>query len=75
MECNNISNCHSMKEISDGDTAMRVICEICHHQYVIRKDRIKGVPEKRQYAKLFKRDVLQGNDNLLYKYHPEYLRQ
>lgn len=62
-----------MKDISDGDTAMRVICTTCWHQYVIRKDPFKEVPEKRQYAKLFKKDILQGNDNLLYKYHPEFL--
>lgn len=62
-----------MITISDGDTAMRVLCMECKHQYVIRKDIIKGVPERRQYARLFKRDVLQGGDNLFYKYHPGHL--
>jgi len=75
MECDNKSNAHNMINVSDGDTAMRVICTECKHQYVIRKDRIKGTPEFRQYVKLFKRDVLQGGDNLFYKYHPEHLKQ
>lgn len=74
MICDNKSNCHDLETISDGDTAMRVICNNCHKQFVIRKDPFKGVPEKRQYAKIFKRDILQGNDNLLYKYRPEFLR-
>ncbi len=74
MECNNKSNCHNMHIISDGDTAQRVVCTHCHTQYVIRKHHVKGNPEARQYAKLFKRDILQGNDNLFYKYYPQHLR-
>jgi len=74
MICNNVSNAHRLKEIDDGDTAMRVICQECWKQFTIRKDPIKGVPEKRQYAKIFKRDIMQGNDNLLYKYHHEFLK-
>lgn len=72
--CDNKSACHNMKEIIDGDSAMRVICIECKRQFVIRKDSFKGVPEKRQYAKLYKRDILQGSDSLLYRYHPEYLK-
>lgn len=74
-ECDNKSACHELKTISDGDTAMRVLCTQCKHMYVIRKDPYKGVPEKRSYAKIFKKDILQGNDNLLYKYHPEFMRK
>ena len=73
-ECNNISSCHNLKTIVDGETAMRVICTECKHQFVIRKDSYKGVPEKRQYAKLYKKDILQGRDNLFYKYYPQYLK-
>jgi hypothetical protein len=71
-ECNNISACHELLTIYDLD-ALRVICKRCRHQYFLRKDPIKNVPEKRQYAKVFKKDILQGNDNLFYKYHPQYL--
>lgn len=74
MICDNKSQAHDLITISDGDTAMRVLCKLCKRQFVIRKDPFKGVPEKRQYAKLYKRDILQGNDNLLYKYYPQYLK-
>lgn len=73
LECNNKSACHTPKVISDTD-ALRVICVTCKHQYVIRKDPFKGVPENRQYSKIFKKDILQGNDNLLYKYYPQYIK-
>lgn len=72
MICNNISNCHMLINIDDSE-ALRVICTECKKQFVIRKDPYSGAPEKRQYARIFKRDILQGGDNLLYKYHPEFL--
>ena len=72
--CDNVSSCHNITDIADGD-ALRVICKECKKVYVIRKDPFTGAPEKRQYAKIFKRDILQGSDSLLYKYHPEFLKQ
>ena len=72
--CNNISSCHNLKTIVDGESAMRVICTECKHQYVIRKNPYSGAPEKRQYAKLYKRDILQGRENLFYKYYPQHIR-
>lgn len=72
MICNNKSNCHDLKTIVDDGSAERVICTICKNQYVLRKD-WRGVPEKKLYAKLFKRWVLQGGDNLFYKYNSQYL--
>ena len=74
-ECNNVSQAHDMKIVQEDDCAMRVICNICKNQYTIHKDINKGVPEKRMYAKLFKRDIMQGNDNLFYKIHPEHLKK
>jgi hypothetical protein len=71
-KCNNISECHDLITITDGD-AERVICKICKNQYVLRKD-WRGAPEKKLYSKLFKRWTLQGNDNLFYKYNSQYLR-
>lgn len=73
-ECNNKSACHRPTVINEDQNAVRVICQECKHQYVIRKDPIKDVPENRQYSKIYKRDILQGNDNLLYKYRPEFMR-
>lgn len=72
-ECDNISACHDPITIAEDISAMRVFCRNCKHQYVIHKD-FRGSPEKREYSRIFKRDVLQGNDNLLYKYRPDYLR-
>lgn len=63
-----------MVTIKEDLNALRVGCLECKHEYVIRKDPFKDVPENRQYAKLFKRDILQGSDGLLYKYHPEFLK-
>lgn len=74
MICDNKSNCHDLVIISDGDTAMRVLCQNCKKMFVIRKEPFKGVPENRQYSKIFKKDVLQGNDNLFYKYYPEFIK-
>jgi hypothetical protein len=75
MLCNNKSQAHNLKTIADGDSAMRVYCNICKQVIIVRQDQWKGVPEKRQYAKVFKRDILQGNDNLLYKYRPELMQR
>lgn len=71
-ECDNITNCHDPETIADDQDAMRVICKQCRHQYVIRKD-WRGVPENRQYSKIFKRDVIQGHENLFYKIYPQHL--
>lgn len=73
MECDNKKRCHTPKTISEDNCAMRVICTTCWYQYVIRKDPHKGSPEKRSYAKIFRKDILQGNDNLFYKYYPQHL--
>ena len=74
IECNNISNTHEPMVISEDQNAMRVGCKICHNQYVLRKD-WRGVLENRQYSKIFKRDVLQGNENLFYKYNERFLKK
>lgn len=70
--CDNTSRCHEIKTILEDENALRVICIECKNQLVIRKD-WRGIPENRQYSKVFKKDILQGNDNLFYKYHPQYL--
>lgn len=73
-ECDNLSEAHDPITLSEDNNAMRVYCRICQNQYVIRKESFKNVPENRQYSRIFKRDIMQGNDNLLYKYHPEFLK-
>lgn len=68
MECDDFSECHDMKTMGEDDNALRVFCRICKHMYVIRKDH-NANPEKRTYAKLFKRDIIQPSQNLYYKYY------
>ena len=69
-ECDNKSRCHAPIIISEDRNAMRVICSECKHQYVIRKEPYKDAPENRAYSKIWKLDILQGRDNLFYKYYP-----
>lgn len=71
--CDNYNDCHDLETITEDENAMRMHCTICKNQFIIRKDE-RGVPEKRQAAYYFRRFILQGNDNLFYKYHPEHLR-
>ena len=73
--CDNIKCCHEPCVIKEDDNAMRIICNTCKKQFVIRKDPFKGTPENKAYSKIFKKDVLQGSDNLLYKYHPEFIKR
>jgi len=73
--CDNRRKCHDPLVLADGDSAMVVICKECKHSYVIRKDQFRGNPEIRSYVKIFRRDALQGNDNLFYKYYSQHLKQ
>lgn len=73
MICDNVQATHDPFVISDDKDALRVGCKQCNQQFVLRKD-YRGVPNNREYSKIFKRDVLQGNDNLFYKYYDTNLR-
>lgn len=73
MICDNINSCHNPITVGEDTNALRVYCKDCHAIIVIRKD-YRGVPEKRQYSEVFKRDILQGNDNLFYRYYPQWLK-
>lgn len=48
-------------------------CRICNRTYYIKTNR-NGAPDKRQYAKLFYRDVVQPNKPLYYKIHREKMK-
>lgn len=71
-ECDNINECHYLEIVAETHEALRAFCLLCKNTYIVRKDE-KGSPERREYAKLFKRDILQPSENLYYKYHPEKL--
>ena len=72
-KCDNKSHCHDPITIGEDINGLRVHCKQCHTTEVIRK-MPWGTPHKAQYAAFFKRDILQGNDNLFYKYYPQHLR-
>lgn len=72
--CDNLSNVHDPLTIGEDGSAIRVICRICKEQIVIHKDMFTGAPEKREWARVFKRDTLQPNTNLFYKVYPQHLR-
>lgn len=70
--CDNKSACHEPFIVGEDDNGTRYLCRHCKHQMVVRKD-WRGIHDNRSYSELFRRDILQGNDNLFYKYHPQYL--
>jgi hypothetical protein len=72
-ECDNVAYCHDPVTIGEDTNALRVLCKQCKHQYVIRKD-WRGMPDNREYSKLYKKEVLQPNDNLFYRYYPQHLK-
>lgn len=72
-ECDNKFRCHDAIAIGDDNNAMRVSCRQCNHMYVIRKD-WRGVPDNRQYSKIFRKEILQPNNSLFYKYYPQHMR-
>lgn len=71
-ECDNIAYVHQPRGCGEDDNAGRWICERCWNVYVLRKD-WRGVYENREYSKIFKQAVLQGSDNLFYKYYEQFL--
>lgn len=72
-ECDNKSRCHDPITIFDNKEAVVIYCKSCYNKWVVRKYPIKEVPERRLFAKLFKRDILQPRENLFYKYYPQYM--
>lgn len=71
--CDQINEAHDPIIVASDENALRWFCNICKHQGIIRMNGHR--PELRQYAEVFKRDILQPTDNLFWKYHQQYLRQ
>lgn len=67
MRCDNFQICHDPIVIGEDNSAILVYCTQCFHTERIGKD-IKGNPEHRLYGEWFKRDVLQPDYPLYYKY-------
>jgi len=71
-ECDNKTNVHYMVELP-GKNGMRAYCKLCRRTYYLRLNK-NGAPNKRQYARLFLRDIIQPNKPLYYKVHPEKMK-
>lgn len=71
-ECNNKTDAHFMVELS-GKGGIVAYCRLCRRTYYLRTNK-NGAPDKRQYNKLFYRDIIQPNKPLYYKIHRDRLR-
>lgn len=67
MRCNNVSECHDTEILNEDNSAIFVACKNCYAEARIGKD-IKGNPEHRAYGEWFKRDFVQPDAPLYYKY-------
>ena len=67
MKCDNTQICHSPEVINEDNNAILVYCSQCGQQERIGKD-IKGNPEHRLFSEWFKKDTLQPDYPLYYKY-------
>lgn len=59
-----------MVELESAKGGQRAYCRICRRTYYLRHNKY-GAPDKRQYAKLFYRDIVQPNKPIYYKIHRE----
>ena len=65
--CNNFSSCHDSEILNEDNNAIYVQCKNCYEETRIGKD-TKGNPEHREYGEWFKRDFVQPDHPLYYKY-------
>jgi len=65
--CNNLDSCHDPEIIGEDNSAILVVCRECYKEELIGKDS-KGSPETLAYSEFFKRELLQPDAPLFYKY-------
>ena len=70
MRCDNVSSLHLVEIIHDDASAIVGHCKICGDQQVFRKDP-DGRVDNHTYSEFFKRDIIQPDQTLFFKYHPE----
>lgn len=58
-----INSCHDLKYLINEPEHILVYCVNCKHRYYVKPQ------DKKACAKLFKKDILQPNSNLYYKYY------
>lgn len=68
MTCNNISALHWPEVLNDSGGAIVAHCKLCHAIGIFRYDG-EGRPNNREYSKWFKRDTIQQDHPLYFKYH------
>lgn len=71
-ECDNVTQAHLMVERADTGGIV-AYCKLCNRTYYLKTNK-NGAPDKRQYAKLFYRDIVQPNHPLYYRIHPEKMK-
>lgn len=60
----NLNSVHHMKMLIDEADHILCYCERCKQRFYVKPK------DKRRYAKLFKKDILQPGSNLYYKERP-----
>lgn len=71
--CDNTRACHNPTVLGEDSNAARVMCRECKETQVLRKD-WREVFENRAYSRFYRRDSIQPNTDLFYKYYPDYIR-
>lgn len=71
-ECDNKTNAHLMVDRTEKG-GIRTYCKLCNRTYYLRTNK-NGAPNKREYAKLFYRDIVQPSRPLYYKIHSQKMR-
>lgn len=67
MTCDNYSATHNPEVLAEDNSAILVWCKECGVEERIGKDR-NGNPEHRAYGEFYKRDFVQPDHPLYYKY-------
>jgi len=67
--CNNTDSVHDNEVINETPDGIRVYCKRCKQINVLRMD-LNGRMNNKEYAKIFKKDILQPGENLYYKENP-----
>ncbi len=67
MICDNLRECHEPEVIGEDNNAIFVCCLHCGKAERIGKD-ANGSPENRLYSEWFKKDIVQPDHPLYYKY-------
>lgn len=71
--CDGYRDAHDAEIIGEDNSAILWYCKLCSHEGRIGKDE-RGIPDNYQFNEIFQRLTMQGNNALLYKYHPKLLK-